>query len=151
MRWLRQRHLRLVGLGLVLAGAAWVVNSTRMAMADEKDKDGKAKTVALTEQDSGSKVMLAAGDSLAVILEKQAGTAFSWIIAKNDKDQLRLDKSGESKADKPGGKTLQLFVFQAQKTGTSELELQYKRPFDKDKAPAKTFKVTVQIEKSSSE
>jgi predicted secreted protein len=43
-----------------------------------------------------------------------------------------------------GGKATMIFRFQAV-AGTSDLELHYKRPFEKDKKPAKTFKVTVEV------
>jgi len=153
MRWLQPCHVRLAGLALALAGVVGMINTTRMAMADEKDKDEKGRTVTLIEKDSGTKVKLATGDTLLVKLEMQAGTGFSWAIAKNDKEQLL--QQGKVEIEKPsklpGGKATQVFRFKAEKTGTSDLELQYKRPFEKDKEPARTFKVTVTIEKPTKE
>jgi inhibitor of cysteine peptidase len=94
-------------------------------------------------------VKLAKGATLVVRLEISAGTGFVWVVDKINKDQLKQD--GDSKTEKPdkkviGGKVTQVYRFIAQAAGKSELELHYKRPFEKDKPPSKTFKVKVEIE-----
>ena len=44
-----------------------------------------------------------------------------------------------------GGKAMTTFRFKAEAAGAGVLELHYKSPFEKDKEPAKTFKITVEI------
>jgi inhibitor of cysteine peptidase len=70
------------------------------------------------------------------------------VIAKNDTAQLAPQGKPTvvpGKKGVVGGKTTQVFAFKAAAAGTSNLELHYKRPFEKDKEPAKTFKVTVEV------
>ncbi len=109
----------------------------------------KKATVTVTQKDDGTKIKLSRGDTLLVKLEMQAGTGFLWEVAKVDKDKLKQE--GKHEVEKPdkkvvGGKATQVYRFKAMATGASDLELHYKRPFEKDKPPAKTFKVTVVIE-----
>ena len=105
------------------------------------------KTVTVTQKDSGSKIKLGKGDILIVRLEAQAGTAYRWTIAKNNADVLKAPaKPMNDDPDKPGGKFTQTFRFDALTVGTSVLELQYARSFDKDKAAAKIFKLNVTVE-----
>ena len=63
-------------------------------------------------------------------------------------EQLKLlDKSKyvPDKGGKIGGGGRQIFEFQALEPGRSELELVYRRPFEKDVKPAQTFKITFDI------
>jgi hypothetical protein len=105
------------------------------------------KTVTVTEKDS--KVSLARGDMLVVRLEIM-GEDYLWQIAKNDKallkplDKVPVDKVG--KAPPPKGADLQVFYLTAEAAGTVVLELEYRSRADKDAKPAKTYKVTVQID-----
>ena len=47
---------------------------------------------------------------------------------------------------KAGGGGTQIFTFTAEAAGEIEVERHYKRPFEKDKEPAKKFKVTLVVE-----
>ena len=137
------RFTRLAKLGLMVTFGVCLLFATGVIMADEKE----SKQVTLIEKDNDTKQKLSRGDVLVVILETQPGTGYSWVIADREKDQLTLlGKVLLDHPDKlPGGKTAQLFTFRAATVGTSDLVLHYKRPFGKDKEPAKTFKVKVTI------
>ena len=111
---------------------------------------GDDKPVTLTDKDTGTTVKLAKGAMLEVKLPSTAGTGFTWQVVKNNPEQLVLQ--GRSQIIRPdkkvvGGKQTQLFRFKAEWIGTSDLEIVYRRPFEKGKAPAKTFSVTVVIGK----
>ena len=111
---------------------------------------GDDKPVTLTDKDTGSTVKLAKGAMLEVKLPSTAGTGFTWQIVKNNPEQLVLqERSQIIRPDKKlvGGKQTQLFRFKAEWVGTSDLEIVYRRPFEKGKAPAKTFAVTVIVGK----
>jgi predicted secreted protein len=74
---------------------------------------------------------------------------YSWQVAKQNEEQLKLQgKPTFEKPDKKviGGKVTQVFRFKAEAAGTSSLELEYKRPFEKDKPAAKKFKLNVTVE-----
>jgi inhibitor of cysteine peptidase len=107
------------------------------------------KAVTVTDKDNDTKVKLPKGQTLLVKLPMQAGTGFLWEVAKVNKDHLK--QQGKYETEKPdkkvvGGKVSQVYRFKAEAAGTSDLELHYKRPFEKDKPPAKTFKITVVVE-----
>jgi inhibitor of cysteine peptidase len=108
------------------------------------------KTVTVTEKENGSKIKVSKGDTLVLKLAEQPGTAFGWKIVKNNEDVLKphgkpaVEKSDEK--PKPGGKVTKVWEFKVESAGTSDLEMHLVRPFDKDKPPAKTFKLLVKAE-----
>src|SRR5262245_60814556 len=132
-------------------GVSFVALALTTFLSAARADDDKDKGTTLIEKDSGKKVTLGKDEILTVKLEMTAGTGFTWVIAKNDKyDPKVLPQEGKveiipAKKDVVGGKANMIFRFKAAEAGTSELELQYKRPFEKDKEPAKIFKTTVQV------
>ncbi|HZY84553.1 MAG TPA: protease inhibitor I42 family protein [Gemmataceae bacterium] len=137
--------MRHVKRALLLAGALALL-AVPAARADEGTK---AKTVTVTDKEDKGKVTVPKGGALVVKLPITTGTGYTWVIAKNNADQLKsVGKSTIEKPDKPlpGAKTIQVFRFDAAAAGSSELTLEYKRPFEKDKPPAKTYKITVKVE-----
>jgi inhibitor of cysteine peptidase len=126
------------GLGLLLLPAMIVAASP----IDEK-------TVTVTDKDKDAKVELAKGDKLLLKLPANPSTGFSWVIASKEDDKLKSAGKPDFEADKdkkvPGAGGTQVFTFTAQAIGEVEVEMQYKRPFEKDKEPAKTFKLKVTI------
>jgi inhibitor of cysteine peptidase len=126
-------------VGVWLGPAALCENC---AMADSE------KTLTITVREKKTEVKLVKGDVLEIKLEMRAGTGYSWAIAKND--AALLEPKGKPSIErpdqaKPGGTELQVFRFRAKAVGTSDLELHYKRPFEKDQPPGKTYKITLQI------
>ncbi len=115
------------------------------------DKDQKGKTVTITAKDSNARVKLARGDTLQVRLEAQPSTGYLWVAAKEDLKFLKQDgKPTFERGDKDkkliGGKVAEVLRFQAEAAGAGELELHYRRPFEKGKPAAKTFKIHVTVE-----
>jgi inhibitor of cysteine peptidase len=110
---------------------------------------GEDKGVTVTDKANDTKVKLAKGKLLTVQLPGNPTTGFQWFVEKNNKEQLAPQGKGEytpARKGVIGGGGTFTFRFRAEKAGTSELELVYKRGFEKGKAPAKTFKLTVEIE-----
>lgn len=110
----------------------------------------QAKSHVVTVKDHGKKITLHKGDKLAVKLPQTAGTGYLWAIVKNDAEQMAPVGKVEVVPSKDkklvGGPQTAIFRFEAKKAGKSDLELHYHRPFEKDKPPAKTFKISVVIE-----
>jgi inhibitor of cysteine peptidase len=109
---------------------------------------GEDKGVTITDKADKGKVNLSKGSILTVKLAGNPTTGFQWVIAKNNKDELSPQGKSEYVRDGKaiGGGGHFVLKFKAEKACTSELELEYKRPFEKDKAAAKTFNVKVVIE-----
>jgi inhibitor of cysteine peptidase len=106
------------------------------------------KTVTITDKDKDAKVELAKGDKLLVKLPANPTTGFTWVVASGESDTLRAKgKPAYEAADKDkkvvGGGGTQTFTFDAGSAGEVEIVLHYKRPFEKDKEPAKTYKFKV--------
>ncbi len=123
-------------LGFSLAENGW-------AAADEK-------TVTITDKDKEPKVELAKGDKLLVKLPANPTTGFTWLVAKGESDTLRSKEKPVYEAankDKKviGGGGTQTFTFEAGQIGEVEIVLNYQRPFEKDKEPAKTYKFKVVV------
>lgn len=111
--------------------------------------DDKGKSQTVTDKDNGKIIALSRSNLLAVKLPMSAGTGFGWTVVKNNAQQLAPVGKAEIIPGKDpkivGGPLTQVFRFEAKKAGKSELELHYQRPFEKEKPPAKTFKIVVQI------
>jgi len=108
----------------------------------------QSDTITITQKDCGSTVELTKGDILILRLEEQPGTGYSWEILKNDAELLKpLGKpTSESRGEAfPGATVDKVFRFEAQKTGSSSLELGYIRPWQKGKAPVKTCHFMVEV------
>jgi inhibitor of cysteine peptidase len=141
-----------------MSGLRWYVPvliaacfSIALMTADPGDSTAAAEqtqTVVVTDKENQTKVKLSKGDTLELKLQANPTTGFLWVVAKNKEEQLKQQGKTEFlKGDKKviGAPTTQIYRFRAEKAGSSELELHYKRPFEKGKEPAKTFKVTVEI------
>ena len=132
----------------LLSLAVAVLCLTIPAPGQEKDKEDK--TQILTEKENGGKIKLAKGELLIIKLEGVPTGGYLWNIAKNKAEQLAPQGKPEITPVKKktiGGKAVTTYRFKAEAEGISDLELHYKRPFgkEKDKEPAKTFKIIVEI------
>jgi inhibitor of cysteine peptidase len=136
------RSVRRAGYGLGLALVC--LASTAMGRADEP------KPVKITDKDNDGKVLLVKGQELIVTLDITTGTGYTWLVKRVDDKQL--EQTGKPKEEreenKPGAPARLVFRFKALKPGTTPLELDYKRPFEKEAKPAKTFQVKVTIKEA---
>jgi inhibitor of cysteine peptidase len=108
-----------------------------------------AEVVTVTDADNGKAVDVAVGETLVLRLSATAGTGYSWnVIAIDDKQLAREgDATFEpAKAPMPGAAGFEVLRFKAKSRGRSLLELHYVRPWEKDAAPARTFRLTVLVE-----
>jgi inhibitor of cysteine peptidase len=112
--------------------------------------DRPSRTVELTEADSKKTVSLTAGASVVVSLAGNLTTGYSWQVDKIEGDAI--EQSGKidykTRPHAPGmlgvGGTF-LATFKAVKLGTATVTLHYARPWEKDKAPAKTVSFTFRV------
>ena len=101
----------------------------------------------LTEADAGRTIELRTGDRLSISLGGNPTTGYSWELAAVDKQVLTpLSKPGyaaSSQAVGAGG--VFAFEFEAVAAGQTALRLVYRRPWEKRRRPAQTFKVEVTV------
>ena len=125
-------------LGMVVAS----VSALRAA-----EPGGSPVVKILTQKDNGAAVTLTLKSRLMVRLPTQPGTGFSWTL-KAASALLRLIKSYEDAPTRmlPGGTETKVFVFMPVVSGTDQLELDYRRPWEHGGAPAKVFRFTATVE-----
>ena len=115
--------------------------------ADKAD-DKKAKVKTLTEVNRYAKVDLSGGEKLIVTLPCNPSTGYTWVLGSKDDPRFHLDGKPVYTPDDAkliGGGGTMTFTFLALSAGDVEVELQYRRPFEKGRDPEKTFSFTARI------
>lgn len=102
----------------------------------------------MTEKDAGKTITLKTGDILLIELRGNITTGFNWIPAMQDPILLnQIDQAEEtSDGELLGAPGLITLRFEAVATGQTVLHLDYKRTWETDITPEKTFEVTVVVE-----
>ncbi len=105
----------------------------------------EGKVIKLDEGDSGKTVELNSGDVVEITLKANASTGYKWELENPDSTVIRkIQENYTRKAEGEklvGGGGFFVVKFQAAAPGTAELKMVYRRPFEKDAAPAAVFKV----------
>jgi predicted secreted protein len=141
------RRTACLSLGLVLS----------ILMVDCAPKESHAtqaiqhnmNNITVTDKDNGNTFELRTGDILTLKLESIPGTGYSWYIERNDSKLMEL--MGEHTHEVPKGTTVvggmeyEIFRLRALASGTNDLELGYKRIWEKGKKPLKTFLIRVRV------
>jgi predicted secreted protein len=95
--------------------------------------------------DGGSRLYFTDGDTMLVRLPATPSTGFGWTVVRSSPI---LKQAGDPKFEPPpdgvpGAEGTQLIEFYVSGPGAAWLELGYKRPFEKDSKPTKTWAVFV--------
>jgi inhibitor of cysteine peptidase len=107
-----------------------------------------AKPVNLTAADKGSQVNVKLGEQVAIILDGNPSTGYTWEAT--GLDTAIFEQIGEATfvSSDPGlvgaGGSMTL-TFKAVKAGTAVLTLVYHRPWETGVAPLDTFSVTITV------
>lgn len=114
----------------------------------------KMPDITLIDADKGKTIQLKAGQRLLVRLGANPTTGYEWSAAKLDEKVLAPD--GETEFDVPetelaGSPTIQTLFFKAKSAGKIKLELQYTRPWEKDKEPLSIYRVNIVIAENITE
>jgi len=107
-----------------------------------------ASDVFITKADDGKTIQAIVGQTIEVSLPSNPTTGYEWLIRGNP--ALLTFITSEFVADAQGQKRIgaggtQKLRFEASAAGNVAIVLDYKRPWEKDKAPAKTFTVAVEV------
>lgn len=100
-----------------------------------------------SENDSGSTVELRTGDTLKVMLGGNPTTGYQWEIASVDSNVVKQRGDPEYRSDSAavGASGKFTFTFEAAAPGQTVLRLVYRRPFEKNVPPARTFEITAVV------
>ena len=96
---------------------------------------------------AGEQVTVKVGDEFTIELASTPSTGYSWEIAQDPGDQVRLvDEDYEAEGDaQPGSSGVQRFVFEGMKVGTTQLAFSYARPWETGVAPTDTAAFGVSV------
>ena len=106
------------------------------------------KVITVSERDQGRTITLARGTLLEVRLDSAPGTGYRWETAVQEPSPLRLIETRYvplADDKRVGGQQTQLFRFEAAQAGEAELKLQYRRPWERDTPPVRTWSLTVVV------
>jgi inhibitor of cysteine peptidase len=106
------------------------------------------KQVSADASSSGKQIEIAVGGSIAVTLDSNATTGYSWEL-KGISNPAILEKT-DNKYEAPtseligaGGK--EVWTFKALKAGTTTLNMEYSQPWEGGQKGANSFSVTVVV------
>jgi inhibitor of cysteine peptidase len=103
----------------------------------------------LTNLDNGKPVALKVGASLAITLDSNPSTGYSWQVSRLKRDILHQQGQPQytpPAQPMPGAGGQHTFQFVAVGAGRTTLTLVYKRLFEPDVAPVQTFTVQVTVD-----
>ena len=119
---------------------------------DAKSAPAAGKTYNMTRDDDGKTLRIKVGDVVSVKIRSNRTTGYSWTqIAGKTDEKILKSNGGEYKVDEhPAGMVgvggNEVWTFTALAAGKTGIVLGYARPWEKDKEPAQTFKLTVEVE-----
>lgn len=131
-----------VSVVFVLLGALAVAACGMASGGDE---------VVLTDQDAGSEVSLAPGQTLEVRLESNPSTGFSWEalevpgVLKGPGAPVHEAASGDEEVVGAAGIDVFTFTAAEQDTGEGELILVYRRPWETGVEPEAEYTLSVTV------
>ena len=108
------------------------------------------KGIVIDEKNNNGKIEVKNGSRFSIVLDSNPTTGYDWYMAEEDyKANLSLIGSEYSQSRKEkglmgaGGK--RTFTFLAEKSGSTNITLEYKREFEKDVEPIDNFSVDIII------
>ena len=124
------------------------------AAGDASAKAAAPKTVEMTRDDDGKSVTVHPGDTVRIKLKSNRTTGYSWALSGKLDEKVLKSEGNEYKVDEhPAGMVgvggSDVWTFKALAAGKTEIVLGYARPWEKDKAPAQAFKLTVVVDGAS--
>jgi inhibitor of cysteine peptidase len=134
--------------GLLVAVLSAASSFTPSLAAPSNAGASRPAPVTLTEKDGGKVAIVKIGTKIELRLPSNASTGYSWVLDQGDAKKLpSMGKASyeQGKAEVPGAPGIQVWHFKAAKKGVVTLKLNYLRPWEKNTPPAKTWKVTIRI------
>ncbi len=109
-----------------------------------------AKTLLLDDSDNSTHIFLNVGDVISIKLTSNVTTGYSWDAVSVPACLLREASQQKQKSNPRIGESgFQVFVFRAKEACNAVVALNYFRPFEKDKPPARTFTIDVTVQERS--
>lgn len=101
----------------------------------------------IDEHSNGQTVTAKKLDELELSLAENPTTGYSWNLKSSGEPVCKLENTVyESPSERIGQGGRRRWLFKIVESGQATLELAYQRPFERDKPPAKSFKVNIQAD-----
>ena len=102
----------------------------------------------LIQDDAAQPQTIKAGEEIFIALPSNRTTGYAWSATVNDEKLISYEGNvyQRSSSSTPGAGGQQLFVFHANRSGTTTIAFIYARPFETNVAPAKTLTFTITVE-----
>ena len=101
----------------------------------------------LLESDAAAPITVQVGKEFFIAMQSNPTTGYSWTQQLGDGAVLQYEGNVRQNPNPtiPGAPGQQIFVYRANRTGTSTITFQYARPFEPSTTPGKmvTFTITV--------
>ncbi len=127
--------------------AVWVASLGQQAASVPRAQPSSPNVV-LTEQDNGKDIDFTIGSILLVKLPSNPSTGYNWTIA-GEPSPLKLQKTsfrkGKTKDNAVGASGTAVFQLGASSPGMATLTLLYRRSWEYNAPPIKTFAVRVDV------
>jgi inhibitor of cysteine peptidase len=143
-----------LGLTVALATAGCSAETSEedptASTGEDETAEDELKSLTLTEADEGRTVTIAKGQNVVVKLQSNPSTGYRWQVVATDRTfgypaSTRFVKNG----DAAGASGVERMTWKTSgplpMTGTHQVKLEYRRPWEKDSSPAKTFTFSVSI------
>jgi predicted secreted protein len=119
--------------------------STALSAADTKNAES---TVNVTEADNGKDIDLTTAQTLQIKLKSIAGTGYAWTLD-GDPAPLKLVKQfsqhNKSTSGRAGAPSFSVFQLKAGSAGLANVTFVYRRSWEYNVPPAKTFSLRVNV------
>ena len=105
-------------------------------------------TITVTKAQEGREIALKVGNILQIELPGRGGTGYSWLAEATGAPYLKLldQATRQLKEGLPGGPVVQIWRFEAEKPGVTEISLAYYRPWEGVKTAKDHFRIKLCIE-----
>jgi inhibitor of cysteine peptidase len=102
----------------------------------------------LIQEDAAQPQTVKPGEEIFIALPSNRSTGYSWSAAVNDAKLISYEGNVYQRRSSsvPGASGQQLFVFHANRSGTTTIAFSYTRPFESNTAPEKTLTFTIKVE-----
>ncbi len=135
-----------ISIFLLIVGCAWIV--AQQAQSPSTKTKAATPAVTLTEADNGKDIDLTAGTTLIVKLASNPSTGYKWTLV-GEPSPLKLQKTSfrqsTSKPGVAGAPGIDVFQLSTNSAGMATLTLVYRRSWEYNVPPVKTFTVRVDV------
>jgi predicted secreted protein len=128
---------------IVVLAVAMALGFAAPAMADFQPH-----SPVFTDADAATGITVRAGETFFIAVPSDPGTGYSWTQTLASGLILAYEGNVREPAPQqmPGAPGQQIFIYHANRTGSTTVVLNYTRPFEPDAPPAKSLTYTVTVQ-----